>query len=183
MTRLFLAVPLADETRDAIEAWLPRLPGRAVPPRNWHLTLRFLGDVSDQQRDGLVRVLEDTELGAPIRLVFDRLGAFPRDNRARVLWLGIEEGAPQLVELAARVEECVRGVGFTAEDKPFVPHLTLSRLKPPQNLAPLIQSSTRCGVEMMAREVVLYRSVLGEGAARYEAVRFFVLSPASGHGN
>lgn len=184
MERLFLAVPLADNTRREVEAGLEPiardLPGRSVMPENWHLTLRFLGDTEPEQRDRLVRELEGTRLGPTFTLEFGGLGAFPRAERARVLWLGVKQGATELGELARSVEAAARGAGFPAESKPFRAHLTLSRIQPPRSVAALLTGGPRLALQMPVHKVVLLRSHLGRGPARYEAIARFPLTTEMG---
>ncbi|CAN5354201.1 RNA 2',3'-cyclic phosphodiesterase [soil metagenome] len=151
------------------------LPGKRVPAENWHLTLRFLGDTPPALRDGLVAELESTTLGEPFAVRFGGLGAFPHPRRARVLWLGVAAGAAGLRALAAATEEAAQRAGFPAADKPFSPHLTLSRIRPPRSVAALLEGAGPLDVGMEVDEVVLYRSHLGKGPARYEAVARFAL--------
>ena len=82
--RLFVAVPLTEQARQEIVARLPVLPGRLVPPQNWHFTLRFLGDTDPATRDRLIAGLRDADLGSKFSISFGGLGAFPRANRARM---------------------------------------------------------------------------------------------------
>lgn len=180
VNRLFLAVALPDPVRDALRSAIGTtfpegVPGRAVPPESWHLTLRFLGDTAPDAASRLTRSLAAADLGAPFDLAFASLGAFPRPERAAVIWVGVASGAPELVTLARRVEQCVRDAGFAAEHRPFSAHLTLSRLRPPANVAPLLARPTGAPIRMRVREVVLYRSHLGGGPARYEAVARYPL--------
>ena len=54
--RLFIGVPLTDEARRAVEKALPKkLPGKLVPPENWHFTLRFLGSTAAEEREKIVQ--------------------------------------------------------------------------------------------------------------------------------
>jgi len=169
--RLFIGVPLTEDARRAIVRSLPKsLPGKPVPPENWHFTLRFLGSTSDEARDQIVERLESATCGAPFSIRFSQLGAFPNPKRARILWLGIDEGAEQLIQLAAIAEGTARSVGFAAETKPFKPHLTLGRIDPPVTVAKLLGTKPRFGTRMTVDSLILYRSHLGGGPARYEEV-------------
>ncbi len=169
--RLFIGVPLTEDARRAIVRSLPKsLPGKPVPPENWHFTLRFLGSTSDEARDQIVERLESATCGAPFSIRFSELGAFPNPKRARILWLGIDEGAEQLIQLAAIAEGTARSVGFAAETKPFKPHLTLGRIDPPVTVAKLLGTKPRFGTRMTVDSLILYRSHLGGGPARYEEV-------------
>ena len=166
--RATIATRIADALPEGI-------PGRAVPPANWHLPLRFLGDTDPAAAARLERELGAAPLGGRFEITFCSLGAFPRPSRAAVLWLGIGAGAPELGLLAERVEECARAAGFAPETRPFSAHLTLSRIRPPRNVGPLLTRPTGPAIPLTVEEVVLYRSVLGGGPARYEAAARFPL--------
>jgi RNA 2',3'-cyclic 3'-phosphodiesterase len=174
--RLFVAVPLLPEARAAIGAALPRpLPGRPVPPENWHLTLHFLGDLPAVERDRLVRALDGVRPGAPFPLRLEGFGAFPRPSRARVLWLGAGEGRERLIDLRRRVLDAVRAAGLEGDAKPYTPHLTLARIDPPRDVTSLIAGRCSPAIETTIGEVVLFRSRPGAGPARHEAVRRYPL--------
>lgn len=177
MERLFFGVPLPADAREAIQASLAGLdlPGRSVQPANWHLTLRFLGDTTPETREVLIRHLDDLPLGGRFQVEFGGLGAFPKAGRARVLWLGVSRGADRLAELARACEEVARRAGFASEGKPFRAHLTLARLHPPRSVAPLIAKHPEVRATMQVDALVLFRSHLGGGPARYERVHQFPL--------
>ncbi|GAC1411998.1 MAG: hypothetical protein NVSMB53_08640 [Gemmatimonadaceae bacterium] len=168
---------MSEEARAAIARALPKsLPGKLVAPDKWHFTLRFLGATMPQAREDLVSALSQAKLGAPFRIRFGELGAFPNTGRARVLWLGVPQGGEQLTALAAIAEAAARAAGFAPEGRRFTPHLTLSRLDPPQSVAALVANGHDLGVEMTVESMIIYRSLLGGGPARYEEVRRLVLS-------
>jgi len=173
--RLFIAVPLTDQAREKIAAALPPLPGRRVPPQNWHFTLRFLGDTERDRRDQLALTLRGVRLGRSFSIRFDGLGAFPRAKRARIIWLGVTDGARELVSLAEAVESAVRRSDFPAEQRPFKPHLTLSRVEPPRAVADLLSAQPALDVIMPVTEITLVRSSLGAGPAKYEVAEKFLL--------
>jgi len=112
-----------------------RRPGDGVSwvrPDNLHYTMRFIGDVGE---DGARRIAEAAREAATGRAAFDAelggLGAFPNPRRARVIWLGMTEGAEPLTALALALEEGLRKRGFEKADKPFSAHLTLGRVRVP----------------------------------------------------
>jgi 2'-5' RNA ligase len=176
--RLFLAVALDDSTRHAIAAHLETslqgheeaVPGKKVPPENWHITLRFLGRSSAVQRDRVMADLDQHVMVEPFRIRFTDLGGFPRESKASVLWLGVAGAVDSLVALAAASETAAQGAHFEPEGRPFHPHLTLARIRPPADVRPLadLVSPARVGLDVNA--VTLYRSVLGKGPARYEVL-------------
>lgn len=169
--RLFIGVPLSEEARLSIAKSLPKnLPGKLVPAENWHFTLRFLGTTTFEARDQIIRQIDSATCGTPFTIRFSSLGAFPQPRRARILWLGIDEGSERMIQLAAIAEAAARNAGFAAETKAFKPHLTLSRIDPPVSVASLVDSKQRFGASMTVDCVIVYRSRLGEGPARYEEV-------------
>jgi 2'-5' RNA ligase len=179
--RLFVAVPLTDDVRAALAAHLMEstggrpLPGKPVPPANWHITLRFLGKTDSVAYDRLVAGLANAGLGKASPLSFGNLGAFPRPARATVLWLGVERGSERLGDLAAAAEDAAQQAGFGPEDRPFHSHLTLSRIRPHQDVRPLIEGVAPFPMSMPIERVVVYRSHLGRGGARYEELESFTL--------
>jgi 2'-5' RNA ligase len=174
--RLFIGVPVKPDARKAIERALPKnLPGKLVSPDKWHFTLRFLGQTAPEVRDDIIARLSATRLGPKFQVRFGELGAFPSPRRARILWLGVTRGGERLSDLAAIAEDAARNAGFAPERKRFTPHLTLSRIDPSHNIAALLAQKHRYDTEMSVTALILYRSQLGGGPARYEEVARFDL--------
>ena len=175
--RLFIGVPLSEDARRAIEKSLPKnLPGKRVPAENWHFTLRFLGSTEEAARDQIIRTLKAATCGPRFTIHFNELGAFPNPARARILWVGIDQGAERMIQLAAIAEAAARLAGFAAEGREFKPHLTLSRIDPAASVRTLLGSKPRIDTRMTVESVILYRSRLGGGPARYEEVERFALA-------
>jgi 2'-5' RNA ligase len=178
VARLFVGIPVSDGLRAALEAHLAatvgeRLPGRAVPPANWHLTLRFLGATDAERYRRVVDELARIDPPPPFDLAFGGLGAFPRVGRAKVLWIGAGEGADALRALATSVEVAAVRAGFAPEPKPFSPHLTLSRVQPPADVRPLVDGAAPFAGRMRVDAFILFRSHLGGAAPRYEPLQRF----------
>jgi len=172
--RLFIGVPVVTAARDALVRALPKnLPGKPVASDKWHFTLRFLGATASEARDDIIAGLSRARLGSGFPVRFGQLGAFPNPRRARILWLGLTEGGERLSELAAIAEDVARSAGFPVEARAFKPHLTLSRIEPPQSVASLLERNHRYDVGMTVTSLILYRSKLGGGLARYEEVARF----------
>ena len=132
--------------------------------------MRFLGATSAQQRDRVLAYLDEHLVVKPFRISFTGLGAFPRESKASVLWIGAAGSIEQLVSAAAICEESAVAAGFEPEGRPFHAHLTLSRIRPPHDVRPLVDLVEPVGVNLDVAAVTLYRSVLGGGPARYEVV-------------
>jgi 2'-5' RNA ligase len=175
--RLFVAVPLTDEARHHMSHLLDggAIPGRLNHPDKWHITLRFLGEVDEVGKDRVSACLDGADLGVSFRVRWGGLGAFPRPSKANVLWVGVEQGFEHLEGLHETVEDALESAGFPPEDRPFRPHLTLSRIRPQQDVTALVERTESLGIAMPVDRIVLYRSHLGGGAARYEELESFPL--------
>jgi len=129
---LFFALPLPDPAQDAVaEALRPLrslVPGVGWVKRgNLHLTLRFLGEVDPARVDPLADAVAPWVrrlYPPPVRLVGG--GAFPDARRPKVLWIGAEAALDPLV---GAIESCVVQLGLPPEERPFVPHLTVGRVR------------------------------------------------------
>jgi RNA 2',3'-cyclic 3'-phosphodiesterase len=180
--RVFVAVELDEGVRHGLAAHIDAatggrgLPGRAVRPENWHLTLRFVGWTDPVGYERILGGLGDLDLGASFTMGFGGLGAFPRPRRATVLWLGIEQGVEELQRLAERAEEACGAAGLEPEDRPFAAHLTLSRLRPWQDVTPLVESFPRFPLRQAVDAVTVYRSHLRRSGAEYEVLERFPLT-------
>ena len=172
--RVFFAVGLDDDTRHALAAHLAAnleepLPGSVTPPENWHITMRFIGKASDVQRERMLAFLDQHLVTQPFSVRFGGLGTFPRPGKATVAWLAAE--AEDLRVLAATVEEAATTVGFMPEERPFHPHLTLSRIRPPRDMSAVVERFPRFPRSMKVTSVALYESTLrGRNHAVYTVI-------------
>ena len=115
MTRAFVAIRPPDAVLEAIEARVgsvPVGPGRAPPREQWHLTVQFLGDDADV--DAVASALSSAPLGpGPGTLRLDGAVALGNPRRARIVALGLREGAEWMRTLAAHVGERLAPLGYT----------------------------------------------------------------------
>ena len=175
--RCFVAIPLPDDLRAALEAAQLRLRAAApsadvrwVSASGMHLTLAFLGQVTDERAVAVAVALGTVAARTPpFALECAGLGVFPGPSRPRVIWAGITAGLGDLGALAAGVERALEPLGFAPEKRPFRGHVTLGRARSPRGVAPIARSleATRFGTWQVA-EVVLYQSHLSPKGARYE---------------
>jgi 2'-5' RNA ligase len=131
--RSFVAVSISEEIRKLAGAFVETLGRevhgvRWVKPENLHLTLKFLGDVSEGQLPELKTAL-DGAAGhhRPFSLGFGGAGVFPPRGRPRVVWIDLAAGAGEMAALQADVEGGLEPLGFPPEGRPFSPHLTIGR--------------------------------------------------------
>jgi 2'-5' RNA ligase len=179
LMRVFVAVPLDEETRHrlahVVAERVPEIPGGAVDPQKWHLTLRFLGEVDEVDVDRIRHSLDMADLGGPFTMAWGGLGAFPRPARASVLWVGVPRGADELRSLWMATEMALEDAGFPPEDRPFRPHLTIARIRPPEDVSLVAGGEPLPTVPMQVDRITLFQSRLAPGGARYEAIDEFLL--------
>jgi len=146
--RAFLAVELSQELQAELATVQQDLKRRIEPemkrdtriswakPASIHLTIKFLGDMDEQVIDSMLVAVEQT-VGSqiPVTVPLERLGAFPRPQSPRVLWVGPSENwerggeATRIAEIHGAIEQACEGLSFLRETRPFSPHLTLARIK------------------------------------------------------
>lgn len=135
--RAFIGHPLPRECQDSLarlrEELAPLAPARLswTRPGNWHLTLKFLGDVSKTHEYGLKGVVRALS-GLPWKsfpLQAGDAGYFPGAASPRVVWVGIAKGNENCARLAQQVEEVLAPLGFPGQSRPFSPHLTVARVR------------------------------------------------------
>lgn len=171
--RAFLAVELPDDVRSAVvrvaDALRSVVAGRArwVPPENVHLTLKFLGNVPEEGLARLLRALVPRVARTqPFEVGLGGVGAFPNARAARVLWVGIADGAPELARLARQLDAASARAGVPRERRPYHGHLTLARLREPARVA-LERVDPPDPLRFAVDEVVLYRSDNDGDGPRY----------------
>jgi 2'-5' RNA ligase len=178
MWRLFVALALPPRIREALSRRAGELMTgargwRLVPQENLHLTLRFLGDTDPATAERLCRQLGETVRPVRVlRLRLDDWGTFPERRRPRVTWCALAGEVDALRELAERVEKWAREAGYPGETRPFRPHVTVARARSPRAAMEMPDLASEAGSrpEFECGEVVLFRSHLGQGPPRYEAL-------------
>lgn len=165
---MFAAVALSDEACIVLADQVGQLdiPGKLVPPGNWHLTVRFLGSVDPVTYERFIGGLDQSDLPTAFRVRLGRVDGFPSHKRATVVWVGVEKGHESLTLLNEIAEEAAQGAGMAPEERPFRPHLTVSRVRPPRGINSSVEF--RVDVEWVADRLVVYESHVGRGGTRYE---------------
>jgi 2'-5' RNA ligase len=142
--RLFLALSIPDKVKSAIESAQSEMR-RIVPDRSvrwtrreqYHLTLRFLGNVSASQVNPLIDVIRAAcEPFAPLRLVAAQMGFFPDRRAPRVLWVGVKDLESRLISLWSVLQSVTQPFAGEPAETDFTGHVTLARL----NRLPRVQT-------------------------------------------
>jgi 2'-5' RNA ligase len=141
--------------------------GRAMVQDNIHLTLFFVGAFERAHIGTLERAAASVE-GAPFALVIDRLGYW-RHNR--IVWAGVQECPPALARLASTLSAALAQIGLRAEDRPYVPHVTLVRNA---ERKPLRTQLAPCTWDV--KDFVLVESVPVANGVRYQPLAAWTLA-------
>jgi 2'-5' RNA ligase len=139
----------------------------------WHVTIAFLGEVSEVSLTRFTPRLERAaRRHATLCLSFAGAGAFPSAGRANVLWSGVQGDRQALADLAASVAAAARRAGAPPPDagRTYRPHVTLARCRMAADVRPIVEAlSAYQGPPWRAEEIFLIRSTLG-GRPRYETL-------------
>jgi 2'-5' RNA ligase len=167
---MFVAIDLDDRIKSALASLAASVKQpvdegfKFVDVQQAHLTLVFLGDVQPPLSDRIVSAMNDPIALRPFRIAFGQAGIFPPRGAPRVLWLGIGDGADDVIALQRIVARRLEAVGATLENRPFHPHLTIGRWRhsrPSQSRSlPALPSAGTMTVE----RVSLYESRLSSKA-------------------
>jgi 2'-5' RNA ligase len=190
--RLFIALELPSEVKQALNAAQQRLersgqhPVKWVSPASMHLTLHFLGETEPAQVPALLAALEEAcaigqaagRPAAPL-LRLAALGAFPNLRRPSTIWAGVEGALQPLQQLHQALGHALEPLGFVTETRPFRAHLTLGRVRrdaTPQQCralgAALSEAPAPEPVRWPLGEPALFESTLTREGARYTRIDY-----------
>lgn len=169
MPRLFTGIEIPAEIATELALLRGGLAGaRWIEPENYHVTLRFIGDIGVDLANEIAHELESIR-PRPVTVVLERLGAFGGDRpRALVARIAVDEG---LVGLQADQERMMRRLGAPGDSRKFTPHVTLARLRGATAEAVGFYIETRGDLRPMsfqAERFVLYSSRASTGGGPYQ---------------
>ncbi|MDD3653404.1 MAG: RNA 2',3'-cyclic phosphodiesterase [Desulfotomaculaceae bacterium] len=153
--RLFVAINFPDYIKSKLKFFikeLRQLPSDAkwVDVPNLHLTIWFLGNVSETEVNTISTILNGSVTGiGPFKLNLDGVGVFQSVERPRVFWMGVSGGTGQLVRLHRQVQEALRQLGFEPERRRYSPHLTLARIRSPHGFVAIYERAK----ELVSKQV------------------------------
>ncbi|MEO0098414.1 MAG: RNA 2',3'-cyclic phosphodiesterase [candidate division WOR-3 bacterium] len=180
MIRSFIAISIPEEVKKEIskivkEYEAKKYPFRWVAPENLHITLIFLGEVSEkfllEAKSEIKKVAERTK-SFPIRL--GGFGAFPSLRNPRVIWIGVPLGGKEVEELQKDLVESLTRIGFKPEEKKFHPHLTIARAKGSLKEIDLWERRYE-SEEFLVDRVILFKSTLTPEGPIYNKIEEYPL--------
>ncbi len=178
--RAFIALELPDSVRATLQSYQRQLIATGadvkwVEAENLHVTMRFLGEISVEQFaavDELARRIAGGTRTFDVRL--SQPGAFPSIRAPRVVWMGIADGAETLSSVVRDLEVGLGTIGISGEERAFVPHVTLGRVRSPRGRRQLVdgieQADWRAPEPFRADALTLFESRISSGGPAYSVV-------------
>jgi len=153
---------------------------KLVPPASCHMTLRFLGEISDEQVTEVAGRLKASLTSVPrMAATLGRFGIFRRNGSPAVLWAGTTTTSMHLEQLATVVAESTIGIGSSMRPEHFEPHVTLGRFVSGtrEDDVAFIGSSHMKPYDVRVESIVLYESIMGKGHPVYVTRAVVPLTP------
>ena len=171
--RLFIAVDF-NEIKEYFHELQKQLPKNAKLSltKSFHLTLKFLGDVAPQNADNIIEALKKIQF-VPFSVHLDSIGIFPTENYIRVVWVGMKP-EDKILELQKKVDESL--IKLFKKEKDFKAHITLARVKYPEDKKDFVGHVKRIKVESRKIEIKgfrLVKSTLASKGPVYENLKIF----------
>ena len=171
MIRLFVGLDLPAGLRQLVSGLAGGLPGaKWVPPANYHLTLRFIGEQPGHVAEEIDLALANLR-GRGFALRLSGLGTFDKQARATTLWVGVERN-PALDHLRAKIETALQRTGLEPERRRFQPHVSIAKIDnvPQDKLVAYIQAHNLFqSAPVPIEQFVLFSSILGKATPVYTA--------------
>lgn len=182
--RTFIAIELPQEIKDGLARLQSQLKKAGadvkwVKPKNIHLTLKFLGEISAKQLPKVIEIIEEvTRTKKQFKIGLSSCGAFPGKKAPRVIWVGVNKGNEEIRFIVQELEEKMEEIGIPKEERPFSSHITIGRVKGALNtgkLSGVLKESENYpggeNIEFDVRRLTLFKSTLGQAGPSYEALK------------
>jgi len=174
--RAFLALELPIDVKEYLSACAKSMSQRDlgvkwVKAEGQHVTLKFFGDITDnkvQEIESALAGIDQQHAAVPARI--KEINAFPDLRRARVIVVSFQEGVDNARAIFHDIENRLHILGIAKEQREFIPHITLGRIKAP---APLLRKDMLSLEEkrFFLENLVLYQSTLTKEGALYTPLK------------
>ncbi len=181
--RAFIAIELSKEIKEELAAFQEELKKsgadvRWVKPDGLHLTLKFLGTIFSSKTGEIKEVLQGiAKETTSFQIALSKIGAFPKIDYPRVIWIGAEEEENRISEIKDKLEKRLERIGFHKESRLYQPHLTLGRVKSSKNKTELSKNVETLNRElitttakMTVSDIRLFKSTLTPKGAIYDCL-------------
>ncbi len=175
--RAFIAVDLPENIRESLVQVEKQLDSDAakikwVEKDNLHLTVKFLGEISDEQAEKIKHALSKIKFEQQT-VSISETGVFPSEDYIKVIWVGIRPNE-QIIELHKNIESALTGLGIKKDTRKFEAHITLGRVRFVKDKPRLVKSIKSADVktdEFTISSFKLKKSTLTEKGPIYEDIK------------
>lgn len=178
--RCFIAIPIAQEIKEeliSLQEQLKKAEAQVkwVKPDSIHLTLKFMGNVPRNKIISVTKIIKEIAHKKEwFEISLDTLGAFPSIKKPRVIWVGLRDPQKRMKQLAQELDRRLFSIGLPKEEKEFVPHLTLGRVKKLDNRDKLVEIMSSLKVvfagKMLVTKINLMKSQLTPAGPIYSVI-------------
>ncbi|MCK4463096.1 MAG: RNA 2',3'-cyclic phosphodiesterase [Candidatus Omnitrophica bacterium] len=183
--RTFIAIELSDDVKKELASIQEELKKTGadvkwVKIENIHLTLKFLGNVDDDKIENIKTLLDKIASGyEKFEATLFKIGAFPKLEYPRVIWVGMDKGCNLAKEIASKIEDECEHIGFAKENRPFSAHLTLGRVRSGKNKDALKKRLISMSIKpqsFIVDKIILFQSTLTPKGPIYTPLHSSILS-------
>ena len=168
--RLFFALWPSGQVRRSIGEMLSSLPaqtnGRAVQVHNLHVTLYYVGQVTESTKDCMHTAAQSVEAEG-FQMNLDRLGLFPK---AKIFWMWAENTPEKLMQLHKKLGTALEDCGFVTDERAFAPHLTLLR-----KCRGPVPENINFSIPWRVEEFILVESITYKEGVKYQVLERYSL--------
>jgi 2'-5' RNA ligase len=171
--RVFVGLPVPADVRDHLEKLrltareaTKTIPGKWVPPENWHITLTFIGSLDPAQIDRLIELLEEKYSGyQPFDALLSGVRWFPGEFKPRMIVAEVQLNA-QLLAIKLRSDQAVKAMDIPPDKRSYRPHITLARFNQRLTATHLPEPASQlAGIRV--DQITLYQSVPIDSGVKY----------------
>lgn len=186
--RTFIAIELPENIKTSLKNIQDELKKcgadvKWVEPENIHLTLKFLGEIEENQLEAINQAIEETAKNKPKYLItLSGLGVFPDLKRPRIIWIGIKDQNNATKLITEELEEKLEKINIPKEERKFLGHITIGRVKSGLNKDKLAEKLETLNIDLakdmgfIADKITLFKSTLGPKGPAYETLKEVTLN-------
>ncbi|MGB9911664.1 MAG: RNA 2',3'-cyclic phosphodiesterase [Microgenomates group bacterium] len=153
-----------------------KINGRWVKPSLSHLTLIFLGETKKEKLPKIKKILNSvTNSYSPFAFSLEKISAFPSPTQAKIIALFLRKEDEKIDSFLREVQKSFKKENIWFDPKPFIPHLTLCRLKIPKNIEKLTKVIKIKNSKFLIKEISLKQSFLDAQGPLYKNLKTFCL--------
>ena len=187
--RAFIAIELPEGIKNTLSRLQDKLKQcgadvKWVEPNNIHLTLKFLGEIEEAKLEKINQIIQETAKNKPkYSITLSGLGVFPDVNHPKIIWVGIEDKNSETKLIAEELEEKLQTLNIPKEERRFLGHITIGRVKSWMNKDKLTEKLSALRIEFakeencfIAEKITLFKSSLKPNGPVYEALKEVTLN-------